>query len=138
MALHEYGKDGDTSRRCKRYGTNWRFAGNYTTYYRSWRHSKVFNEALTLAREEVTQEALSSAARILQLGTAEAAAELRRQVTEAESDKDRRLSSVAILDRADIKTAGKVGDGLSQWLQELRDAGEGEGEAEDEGETEEL
>lgn len=103
----------------------WKFAANYTTYYRAWRKSPLFVECLKDARAEVTSAALLAAARQLQLGTFEASQELRRQLGDSEVGAgNRRLAAIAILDRADVSTATKVEDGLSRWLRELREVGD--------------
>lgn len=113
---------------CKQNGTLWRFVCNYTTFYRLWRKSALFMECLEMAREETVFEALSGAARMLRLTTYKAVIELRRQVGEGERDIDRRSAAVAILDRADVSTAGKVDDGLAQWLDDLRQAEDSDGD----------
>lgn len=86
----------------------WRFATSLVTWYTRWKVTdSLFEQCLNQARREVRDNALQRAAWILQMGAPEAAAELRRQVAEAQDDSDRRLSAVAILDRADVGTADK-------------------------------
>jgi hypothetical protein len=105
---------------CERRGQPWHFAANLTTYYTKWRRSSDFEKCLNLARQEVLQSALSSAVWILQMGTPEAALELRRQVTGGEKDFDKRMAAVAILDRADLSTAGKAFEPMVDWLKSLQ------------------
>jgi predicted RNA-binding Zn-ribbon protein involved in translation (DUF1610 family) len=102
----------------------WIFAANYATYYGRWRRSAYFCECLSEARAEFIGFALGEAARILQTGTPEAARELVRQIAEGTKDFDKRSAAIALLDRADIKTAGKVDDSMARWLAELRKADE--------------
>jgi hypothetical protein len=93
---------------CERQGRPWQFATSLVTFYTRWKAAdSSFVECLNLARREVRENALQRAAWILQMGAPEAAIELRRQVAEAKDESDRRLASVAILDRADVKTADK-------------------------------
>ena len=115
LALHESN--------CKSHGRPWRFAANYTTYYSKW--GQAFKDCLKMARAEVIENALGEAARILQIGTPDAAMELRRQVNSEDAENiDRRASAVAILDRADMRTAIKANDPMVEWLSELKEAGE--------------
>ena len=107
----------------------WQFATSYTTYYRSWRKSPIFVQCLEAARVETALNALKTASRLLQLAAPESASELRRQVAEGERDIDRRMSAIAILDRADFGTASKSGtdEGLMQLLLDLRSVEDDEG-----------
>ena len=100
-------------------GQKWRFIANYATFYVKWKSSE-FHNCLAHARQEVVDAALSEAAQLLQLGTPDAAEELRRQVREGEKDFDKRSAAIAILDRADLKTANKARDPMIEWLQDLR------------------
>lgn len=107
---------------CRRQGKPWHFIAAHKTYYAVWRANPAFLEALEQARHEVTQEAITTAAAMLQMNTISAVRELARQVTEAEKESDRRLSAVAILDRADVNTAAKGGPGGVQvYLPEVDD-----------------
>lgn len=107
---------------CERNGQPWKFAANLRTYYHKWQKDPLFVEALESARAEVVQEAITTAAAMLQLNTVTSVRELVRQVTDAEKDSDRRLSAVAILDRADVTTASKGGGGGVQvYLPEVDD-----------------
>jgi len=96
---------------CERNGQPWKFAANLRTYYHKWQKDPRFVLALDSARSEVVHEAIATASAMLQLNTVTSVRELVRQVTEAEKDSDRRLSAVAILDRADVTTASKGGGG---------------------------
>lgn len=105
---------------CERRDRPWHFAANLTTYYTKWRRSSDFENCLKLARQEVLNGALSSAVWILQMGTPEAALELRRQVERGEKDFDKRSAAIAILDRADLSTAGKGLEPMVDWLKSLQ------------------
>lgn len=103
-------------------GRLWRFAAAYTTYYRHWRKSRVFCQCLELARNESMLGALEGATRQLKLSTLEAVATLRKLLSDAERDADKLKAAIAILDRADLSTAGKVGVGSSyDWRGEMLD-----------------
>lgn len=99
----------------------WKFACSYSSYYGQWRKSETFVECLDEARAEVITLALGDASRILQLGTPDAAMELRRQIGEGTKDFDRRQAAIALLDRADVQTAGKTSDSVTRWLEALRE-----------------
>ncbi len=98
----------------------WKFAAIASTYYGKWKPDTHFGGCLSEARAEVVATALDEAARILQIGTPEAARELRRQIEAGYKDFDKRSAAVALLDRADVGTAVKTDDSLSRWLIELR------------------
>ncbi len=102
-------------------GGHWYFIANLSTYYSKWTKDKDFTGCLTRARIEFTENALSDAALILKRAAPGAAQELARQIDSAEKDGDRRLASVAILDRADLTTAPKADDPYRELLRELRD-----------------
>lgn len=105
---------------CDRHGSPWQFIAAHNTYYVKWRENPAFQEALEDARDNVVQDALQSAATLLQINTTGAVRELVRQITEAEKDSDRRLSAVAILDRADVSTAHKTqSGGVQVYLPEV-------------------
>jgi hypothetical protein len=103
---------------CDAAGQPWQFAANHSTFYGKW--GKTFKNCLGRARQEVVDVALGEAARILQIGTPEAARELLRQIDGAVDDRDKRLAAVALLDRADISTANKGPDPMLEWLSALR------------------
>lgn len=105
---------------CDKAPVRWQFAVNHSTFYHKWSREKLFTDALDLARATVTSQALANARRILQAGTPEAAAELLRQIRKGEKDSDRRGAAVALLDRADVTTAGKGLDPVKNWLDALR------------------
>lgn len=109
---------------CENTGGKWLFAANYATYYGQWKDSPHFLECLSEARAEFVGHALGEAARILQLGTPDAARELVRQIARGEKDYDKRSAAIALLDRADLKTAEKIDDSMARWLAELRKADE--------------
>jgi len=88
---------------CEKSGTTWQFICRLTTYYRKWSKDSAFVDALDAARADVSSSAMRQAVLILQTGTPEAALELRRQVVDGEKDRDRRLASVALLDRAGLE-----------------------------------
>jgi hypothetical protein len=104
---------------CERNGQPWQFIAAQNTYYVKWTNNAAFQEALTQARSRVVQDALQSAATLLQINTAGAVHELARQITGAEKDSDRRLSAIAILDRADVSTAQKAQAGVQVYLPEV-------------------
>lgn len=101
---------------------HWTFACASSTFYNKWMKDHQFEAALNQARYEMTQNRLTTAARLLQLGTTEAARELLRQIAEGERDLDKRAAAVAVLDRADVLTASKSksDEDLRDWLSELR------------------
>lgn len=99
---------------------DWFFIANLSTYYSKWVKDDDFTDCLKRARIEFTNHALSNAAMILKLATPNAAYELVRQINGAFKDADRRLASVAILDRADLTTADKSLDPVKEWLGDLR------------------
>lgn len=105
---------------------DWYFIANLSTYYSKWTKDELFTDCLKRARQEFTNHALSNAAQILKQATPVAAYELVRQINGAFKDGDRRLASVAILDRADLTTAPKTDDPYLELLRELRDEGDDE------------
>lgn len=105
---------------CSEVGQQWKFAAIASTYYSKWKPDSHFAGCLSEARAEIVSAALDEAARILQIGTPEAARELRRQIEAGDKDFDKRSAAVALLDRADVGTAVKTDDSLSRWLTELR------------------
>ncbi len=100
----------------------WTFACTESTYYYKWLKDPLFVDTLDLARQEMVENSLNTAARLMQIGTAGAARELLRQIAEGERDLDKRAAAVAVLDRADVLTAskGKTDEELRDWLAELR------------------
>jgi hypothetical protein len=103
-------------------GRLWRFAASYTAYYQKWKKSRVFVECLDLARNETMVGALQAASRQLKLTTLEAVATLRGLLSGAVRDADKLKAAIAILDRADLSTAGKVGLGTAyDWRGEMMD-----------------
>ncbi len=102
--------------------TGWTFAADASSFYGRWRKDADFIDCLNRAREELTNNALSEAARALQLGTAKAVRELLRQILEGERDHDRRSAAIAILDRADLRTSAKsaASDRVTELLSDLR------------------
>ena len=102
-------------------GVRWKFAVAASTYYSKWREDAAFWAALRQARREAAGLALDEAQQLLKVATEKAVAELVRQVSEGESDRDKRLSAVAILDRADMATAPIVNDGVRAWVEALRE-----------------
>jgi hypothetical protein len=104
---------------CERHGQPWQFIAAHNTYYVKWRENQAFRDTLEQARADVVQDALQSAATLLQINTTGAVRELVRQISEAEKDSDRRLSAIAVLDRADVSTAHKAQAGVQVYLPEV-------------------
>lgn len=103
--------------------SDWPFICTSTNYYSRWMRDAIFIASLRQARSELVIQALIEAASILQLGSAKAARELVKQVTEGEKDIDKYRAAVAVLDRAHRLTAAKSGEDLEKmedWLQSLR------------------
>jgi hypothetical protein len=109
----------DHESHCDRNGQPWQFIAAHNTYYVKWRENPTFQEELAAARANVVQDALLSAATLLQMNTTGAVRELVRQIGEAEKDSDRRLSAIAVLDRADVSTAHKAQAGVQVYLPEV-------------------
>lgn len=109
---------------CENDGRGWKFVAAKSTYYGEWLRDDRFVLALAGARGEVRQTALSEAVDLLKVGTLASVRELLRQVAEGERDLDRRSAAVALLDWADISTAGKSAsvDRVADFLQELKEA----------------
>jgi hypothetical protein len=105
---------------CAYPGQRWQFAANASTYYQRWKPSSDFADCLSQAWTEVVCAALNEATRVLQIGTPEAAWELRRQIEQGQKDSDKRSAATALLDRADFKIAKQMNDTLRRWLEELR------------------
>lgn len=84
----------------------WRFATSLVTFYTRWKlPGSAFEQCLNQARGEVRTKALGQAAWILQMGAPEAARELRRQISLASDESNRRLAAVAVLDRVNLEAA---------------------------------
>ena len=113
---------------CEHPGQTWQFATNAATYYHRWKTSSDFTDCLSQAWTEVVCAALNEASRVLQIGTPEAARELRRQVEQGQKDSDKRSAATALLDRADFKVADQMNDTLRRWLAELRGENEEDNE----------
>lgn len=89
----------------------WRFAASLVTFYTRWKlPGSTFEQCLNQARREIRSNALQRATWILQLGAPEAALELKRQITLASDESNRRLAAVAVLDRVNLEAIQGDGD----------------------------
>ncbi len=92
---------------CKRNGRAWRFVCNFSTYYNKWIKDKTFIEALELARSDMTAQVMNAAVVSLQAGTLDAVTEVRRLISQGESETNRLKAAFGLLDRAGVETAPK-------------------------------